>query len=173
MKKSFLFLLMFFSFTKYSYADKMESLGDVLQVLIPSIAYGTTMYMNDKEGEYQFYKSFATNAVVTYGLKYAINRQRPNGGSHSFPSGHSSSVFQGASFLHRRYGLDYAIPAYVGATVVAYSRVYANKHYTSDVVTGAIIGVLSSFYFTTEYKKIKIEPMSIINGYGVNISYKY
>ena len=173
MKKLSLYFMMMLGLVQSALADKTESLGDVLQVMIPSIAYGSTFYMDDKEGEHQFYKSFAMNAVITYGVKYAVNRKRPNGGDYSFPSGHSSSAFQGASFIHHRYGIAYAIPAYMGATFVAYSRVHAKKHYKSDVVAGAILGSLSSFYLTTEYKNIKVEPTSMVGGYGVKLSYKW
>jgi len=173
MKKLFLILVILLTMNQQVYAGKTETLGDVLQVVIPSVAYGATLYMDDKEGEYQFYKSFATNSVVTFGLKYAVNRQRPNGGDYSFPSGHSSSAFQGASFIHKRYGLTYGLLAYAGASYVAYSRVYAKKHYTSDVLAGAILGMASSFYFTTPRKGVKIEPTSMAEGYGVTLSYHY
>ena len=142
-------------------------------VLIPSLSYGTTLYLKDKEGEHQFYKSFATNAGVTYGLKYGVNRTRPNGKRYSFPSGHTSTTFQSASFIHKRYGLKYAIPAYLGATFVGYSRVDAKAHYTSDVVAGAIIGSLSGFYFTTKQKKLNIQPIAMKSGYGIGIDYKW
>lgn len=145
-----------------------EKVGDILQIIIPSVAYGTTHYLDDKEGQHQFYKSFGTNLGVTYGLKYSIDKKRPNGGQHSFPSGHTSASFQGASFIHKRYGLKYAIPAYIGATFVGYSRVEADAHYTSDVIAGAVIGTLSSFYFTTEYKGFEIKPIAMNSGYGVN-----
>lgn len=153
-----------------AFAMHTERAGDILQIAVISVAYGTTLYLDDKEGEHQFYKSFATNLGVTYALKYSINRQRPNGGDHSFPSGHTSASFQAASFIHKRYGLKYAIPAYLTATFVGYSRVESKAHYTSDVIAGAIIGTLSSLYFTTQYKGFEIKPISMNSGYGVGIS---
>ena len=152
-----------------AFAIDTEKAGDILQILIPSVAYGTTLYLNDKEGQNQFYKSFSTNLGITYGLKYSINKKRPNGGKHSFPSGHTSAAFQGASFIHKRYGLKYAIPAYLGATFVGYSRVDCDAHYTSDVIAGAVIGSLSSFYFTTKYNGFEIKPIAINSGYGIGI----
>jgi len=77
-------------------ASDIEVAGDVLQILIPSIAYGTTLYLNDNEGETQMYKSFFTTVGITQALKYGINRKRPNGGDHSFPSGYTSDVLAGA-----------------------------------------------------------------------------
>jgi len=151
-------------------ADDIEKAGDVLQILIPSIAYGSTFYLDDSEGRIQFYKSFATTVVVTHGLKYTIDKKRPNGSSKSFPSGHTSAAFQGASFIHRRYGLKYAVPAYIGASFVGYSRVESDNHYVEDVLAGAAIGIVSSFYFTTPYKGFNIQPIANNGTYGINFS---
>jgi len=151
-------------------ASDIEVAGDVLQILIPSIAYGTTLYLDDNEGETQMYKSFFTTVGITQALKYGINRKRPNGGDHSFPSGHTSAAFQGAAFIHARYGLKYAIPAYIGASFVGYSRVYANKHFTSDVWAGAAIGTISSFYFATPYKGLNIQTTAYNGEYGLRVS---
>ncbi len=151
-------------------ASDIEVAGDVLQILIPSIAYGTTLYLDDTEGESQMYQSFFTTVGITQALKYGVNRKRPNGGDHSFPSGHTSAAFQGAGFIHARYGWKYAIPAYIGASFVGYSRVYANKHFPSDVWAGAIIGTLSSFYFATPYKDINIQPTANNGEYGLQVN---
>lgn len=135
----------------YAKSD-IETAGDIIAVTIPAIAYGSTFYMDDPEGRQQFYKSFATNAVTTLALKKAIDKERPDHSDNdSFPSGHTSVAFQGASFIHKRYGLEYSIPAYIGATFVGYSRVDADKHDTSDVLAGAALGVASSMFLTKSY----------------------
>ncbi len=98
---------------------RVEGVGDIIQLSIPSAAYITTFLLNDVNGRHQIYKSFSTNLTITYFLKYTVNDQRPeNNGRHSFPSGHTSTAFQGATFIHRRYGWKYAIPAYLGASFV-------------------------------------------------------
>lgn len=164
----------FFSlfFSPLAHADRtndIERAGDIIQIAIPAIAYGSTFYMDDPEGRSQFYKGFATNFAVTHGLKHAINKERPNGGDHSFPSGHTSAAFQGASFIHKRYGAKYAIPAYVGATFVGYSRIQADKHDTTDVIAGATLGTLSSWYFTTEYKNTTVSLNASPDYYGFTV----
>lgn len=172
---SFLIILaiIFLSFSPLkSHADHtkdIEKAGDIIQVAIPAIAYGSTFYMDDKEGRNQFYKGFATNFVVTHGLKHAIDKERPNGGKHSFPSGHTSASFQGASFIHKRYGAKYAIPAYIGASFVGYSRIKANKHDSTDVLAGAVIGTMSSWYFTKEYDNATIALNASTDYYGVTL----
>ena len=152
-------------------ASQVEKNGDVLRTLIPVVAFSATFYKDDPEGRIQFYKSFFTNLGVTYGLKQIISKTRPNGEDNdSFPSGHSSVAFQGASFIHRRYGWKVAIPAYLGASYVAWSRVESDNHYTIDVVAGAAIGIASSFIFTKPYKGFVVTPLASGGFYGVEIS---
>jgi membrane-associated phospholipid phosphatase len=155
------------------FAIDIKKAGDILQIAIPAVAYGTTLYLKDKDGQGQFYKSFGTNFIVTHGIKLIVDKKRPNGGGHSFPSGHTSAAFQGASFIHKRYGIKYAILPYIGATFVGYSRIYSKAHHKNDVVAGALIGIFSSFYFTSKYKGFEIQPVAFNDGYGVKVGFKW
>lgn len=83
------------------------------------------------------------NTVLTQGLKLAVGRRRPDGLRYSFPSGHASSSFATAMVLQRRLGWKAGVPAFGMATYVAASRLQENKHYLSDVVFGAAIGIVS------------------------------
>lgn len=174
-KKTTMAVIILELFLQQSVAAKnnIEKTGDVLQLLIPAVGYGATWYLDDQEGRSSFYKSISTNIAATCTIKYAVNRKRPNGGRHSFPSGHTSAAFQGAAFIHKRYGLEYAISAYAGAAFVGYSRVQADKHYVSDVIAGALLGTASSFYFTTEYKGCSITPIVSDEKFGISISKKW
>jgi membrane-associated phospholipid phosphatase len=155
-------------------ASQAEDNGDFLRTLIPAVAYGATFYMHDSEGRVQFYKSFFTNLGVTYALKAAVSKTRPNGtDDDSFPSGHSSVAFQGAAFIHKRYGLKVSIPAYLAATYVAWSRVDSDNHYTVDVVAGAAIGIASSFIFTRPYKGFVVTPLAAGGFYGIEVSRRW
>ncbi|HHD79408.1 MAG TPA: phosphatase PAP2 family protein [Epsilonproteobacteria bacterium] len=91
----------------------------------------------------------------------------------SFPSGHTSSAFSGATFIHKRYGLKYAIVPYLGAIYTGYSRVHSNRHYTRDVVAGALIGVVSSWYFTSPWKNVEISPEVGADYKGVQVKYSW
>lgn len=178
-KKITAYILLILSITVFSggsragASDYTEVSGDMLAVLIPAIAYSTTFYLDDSEGRGQFCKSFVANLGVSYGLKYTVKKERPNGGEHSFPSFHTSSAFQGASFIHKRYGWKYSIPSYIGAAFVGYSRVAADKHYVEDVVAGAVIGAASSFYFTTKYGEISVSPVVSGDFYGLGLSKRW
>ncbi len=57
------------------------------------------------------------------------------------PSGHTTVAFAAATVLAEQYpSLMVAIPAYGVAGLVGFSRVYANQHWTSDVLVGAMLG---------------------------------
>jgi len=152
----------------------VERIGDVLTLAVPAVAYGATLYLDDEDGQTEFYKSYGTTAVVTHILKRTVREKRPNSNSTtSFPSGHASSAFSGASFIHKRYGLKYAILPYISAIYTAYSRVEANKHYTRDVVAGAVVGIASSWYFVTPYKNLQINPVVGADYKGIQLNYKW
>lgn len=169
----FLSLISVFLQQSVKASDEIEKSGDIIQIIIPTIAYGTTFYLGDSKGRMQFYKSFFTNLMVTHGLKNVINKKRPNGSDRSYPSGHTSAAFQGASFIHKRYGIKYSVPAYIGAYFVGYSRVESDNHYVEDVIAGAAIGIISSFYFTTPYKGFAITPAATNGIYGLNITMRF
>ena len=145
-----LVLLAWFTISTPARASSIETNGDILVVLIPGAAYASTFYKKDTAGREQFYKSFFATAFATHGLKILVHKQRPDGSDyHSFPSGHTSAAFQGASFIHQRYGLKQAIVPYLAATYVGYTRVEARKHDWTDVSAGALLGIASNWLFAT------------------------
>lgn len=136
----------------------IENSGDAAVILLPVAAGTTTLLLKDKQGAWQFTKSFLLNLAVTGAGKVLINKQRPlQGGDHAFPSGHTSVAFQSASFFHRRYGFKYSIPAYVLASFTAYSRYNAARHDGWDILAGAVVGIGSTYFFTTPYEEKKME----------------
>jgi len=81
---------------------------------------------------------------ITQGLKYATRRERPDGsGKTSFPSGHAADTFAFATALERHLGWKGAVPAYMIASYVAISRLPANRHWFSDTVFGATVGIIA------------------------------
>lgn len=132
--------------------DTVQAAGDALQYALPAAAAVFTGIHRDGEGALQLGESAALTLGVTYALKYSINERRPNGGSRSMPSGHTSISFAAAEFMRKRYGWEYGVPAYAAASFVAYSRVESRQHHTKDVVAGAAIGIASSYLFTRPWK---------------------
>jgi membrane-associated phospholipid phosphatase len=84
--------------------------------------------------------------VTTGAVKLAVGRPRPDGDTNrrnsSFPSGHSSGTFAVATVIERHYGWKAAISAYSVSSLVALSRIRYNRHYLSDVVGGASLGII-------------------------------
>lgn len=136
----------------------LQTTSDVLVFAIPAAALTSTIIKGDTPGTWQFTKGFALNQAVTFGLKYAIGKERPyNNGERAFPSGHTSTTFQSAAFLQRRYGWRYGIPAYTLAAFTGYCRIEAQKHDGWDVLAGAVVGIGSSYLFTSPYQKEHME----------------
>jgi membrane-associated phospholipid phosphatase len=81
--------------------------------------------------------------AFTQGIKLTVGRTRPDGSRYSFPSGHTSATFATASVLQRHYGWKAGVPAYGLAAYVAASRLSENKHYMSDVLFGAALGIVA------------------------------
>lgn len=113
----------------------------------------TTGSFTEKKEPYFIAASLATSSIITIGLKYAVNRPRPfvtypdieqrdtHAGPYSFPSGHTSSAFALATSLTFSYPKWYvAVPAYLWAMTVGYSRMRLGVHFPTDVIAGAIIG---------------------------------
>jgi membrane-associated phospholipid phosphatase len=118
-----------------------QKIGDVVLFALPTATLATSFIVGDEKGAWQFAKGLLLTVGVTYGLKYSINKKRPDmSNDNSFPSGHTSTVFHSAGYVHRRYGLKYAIPSYALAGFTAASRIDSNKHDILDVIAGAAIG---------------------------------
>lgn len=81
-------------------------------------------------------------------LKKTTKVTRPDGSSStSFPSGHTATAFMGAEFLYQEYkdvSVWYGITGYVVAAGTGLFRIYNEKHWFTDVATGAGIGILST-----------------------------
>lgn len=151
----------------------IERTGDVFLVAIPMAGYAMTYGFDDERGRIQFYKSFITTIGTTYALKFGIDKKRPDGGNQSFPSGHASLAFSGASFIQKRYGWKYGVSAYMAASFVGWSRIDAKRHYLEDVLAGAAIGIMSSYFFVTPLDHISVSFFSSDGSYGVAIRGKW
>lgn len=80
-------------------------------------------------------------------LKYIYKRPRPNGKSKSFPSAHTATSFLGSELLHQELKDTQPTLSYGGYIIsagTAVLRLYHNKHWFSDVLAGATIGVLAA-----------------------------
>ncbi|WP_303315165.1 phosphatase PAP2 family protein [Flavivirga abyssicola] len=161
-------------FYSFSQNKTIETAGDVILFTAPVAAVTTTLLFKDKKGRWQFTKGAILSSIITYGLKLSINKSRPDASNeNSFPSGHTSVTFQAASFIHKRYGFKKSIPFYVLAGFTAFSRIDAKKHDHWDILVGALVGIGSSYLFTTPYQKKKLSLSFSNNNNNYLIGFKY
>lgn len=151
-----------------------QNIGDVVLFALPVATLGTTFIIGDKQGAWQFTKGILLTEAITFGLKFSINKPRPDySNNNSFPSGHTSTTFHSAGFVHRRYGFKYSIPAYALAGFTAASRMDSNKHDLFDIIAGAAIGLGSNLLFTSEYQQEHFELTYNNDETGSLIGFKY
>lgn len=110
--------------------------------------------------------SMGIMGTMVNGIKHTAGIQRPDASSkNSFPSGHTAMAFMNATVLDKEYGQYrdplYGVAGYAMATATALGRGLNNRHWISDVLTGAGIGIISTElgYLVTDH---------IFNGKGIN-----
>src|SRR5262249_14745318 len=86
--------------------------------------------------------------LAVEGLKRAVHRVRPDGDANpanaSFPSSHVANACALAWVFSRRWPRG-AMAFYLAAVLIAFSRMYLNRHFLSDVLCAAVIGVVSGW----------------------------
>ena len=114
--------------------------------------------------------SLIMGSTVT-GMKKLTAIERPDGSNKSsFPSGSTAIAFMGAEFLYQEYkevSIWYGISGYLVATGTGFLRMNNNKHWFTDVVTGAGIGILSTkiaYWIHPLVKKTLFKDKKEING---------
>jgi membrane-associated phospholipid phosphatase len=109
-------------------------------------------------------------AGIAWAMKIAFNRERPNGGPYSFPSGHTSTAFAAAPVLHRNFGDFIGYTAYGIAALTGAARLEDNKHYMTDVLAGAILGIVAGRTLSYQSPVRFTVPKG---GLGLGVSYKF
>lgn len=91
--------------------------------------------------------SYAVARVTTSILKKSTHQWRPDGSDfYAFPSGHATTAFVGAEFLRQEYkevSPWYGTGGYATAATAGFLRVYNNKHWLSNTIAGAGLGMAS------------------------------
>jgi membrane-associated phospholipid phosphatase len=112
--------------------------------------------------------SIAGSSAVTAGLKYVVNRKRPIPPTvrknASFPSGHATASFAAATVTAYAYP-RLAIPAYLAAGTISYSRLYLRRHYPTDIVAGALIGITVSRFVIRHRDPLTMEGHGLIGAF--------
>ncbi len=179
--------------TKDDVASAFKKVGEPeVWALVPAVMIGTGLALK-KPGLTRSGLRAVTSAALAGGvtavLKFAFGRERPNvEGSEpldfepfesvsddaSFPSGHTSSAFGfAASLAEDVHPLWAKIGLYTLATGTAWSRVYNNQHWTSDVIAGAIVGITSAKIVSGKWLAWGIRmPAVFTDGHQVTVSWR-
>lgn len=160
--------------------------GDVIPYALPVVMAAYGYWGKDKymlQAGLTIAASGILSAADTYLMKELIARPRPfdaypelftarmQESSYSFPSGHTTHAFNVATALVLEYPKWYiAVPSYLWATAVGFSRMNLGVHYPSDVAAGMVWGVANAFatYYIKKAifpTKKKEEPLSALRAY--------
>lgn len=146
-------------------------ISDYTQFAPIALMYGLKLAGN--HGEHKLLKSTsmllqseALMIALVRPLKHLTNETRPDGSAFSFPSGHTAQAFMAAAFLHKEYGhksIWYSVAGYTMATAVGTCRMVSNRHWASDVLVGAGIGILSTnlVYLGHKHRKNKMNITAV------------
>lgn len=153
----FLLVLFFFilSRSKSLAQEQIENSGDIIQLALPLSAFISTLLWSENQFiVLKFTKTMGSCIIITHSLKVMVDKDRPNGATdgHSFPSGHTSVAFAGATFLNLNFGWKVGIPSYLLASYVAWTRIKVKRHDTWDVIGGALTGIGCAYLFKDNKK---------------------
>ncbi len=152
-----------------AFHNTISKLATPLSILTPigTFSYGHFSKNNEykRKGLYTFIGISSAMSISTV-LKYTIKRARPyetysfitrygNDFTPSFPSGHTTSAFATAANLSLICPKWYVIvPAYLWASLEAYSRMALGVHYPTDILGGIVVGSAfsyGSYYLSKKY----------------------
>ena len=143
---------------------KKFPLDNYLQYAPAAVVYGlNTMGIKGKHNFRDRSMIYVMSNIILTGTVFSLKKitavQRPDGSSRtSFPSGHTAEAFASAEFLYQEYkdiSPWYGIAGYAAAATTGYLRMYNNKHWLSDIVAGAGIGIASTKIAYWLYPKIQ------------------
>ena len=153
----------FDDWTQYAPAAAYAALG-----IIPGIEHESSLV---KRG-CTFIGGFGFLAATTLLTKEIAGEMRPDGsGFDSFPSGHSGKAFLGAELVRMEFGNGWGAAAYSVAGVTAFMRIWNDKHWLSDVVAGAALGILSAHVGDWACSYISFDPISQSPLLALNITF--
>jgi len=136
--------------------------------------------------------SVSLAGITTGIIKRSTDVLRPDGSDYlSFPSTHTALAFASATFLHEEYkdqSIWYGVAGYSIATASGVLRMLNNKHWMSDVLVGAGIGILTTKVTYLLYPLVKnctgnrrrqngasnlsLVPYVAANHYGIHLQYQ-
>lgn len=181
--------------------DRFNTISNFGAIYVPVAAIGTGYLVGDvthndlmRETAVLSTEAAVDSLILDEGLKYAIERQRPNQGDGtgrfwpdglsgwpgdpSMPSGHSMVAWSIAHVIATQYnGPATKAIAYSLATTVSVSRVLARQHFPSDVLVGSVFGYLIGGYVESRRSReagyVSLSTVDTPNGRGLQLTYNF
>ena len=146
----------------------------MMLVMTPAYALGLSMMAKDYRGTIELGESILAGQIASEGIKALNLERRPNKkDKKSFPSGHAVGAFSSAMYVHKRYGIRYAITPYVMSIFTGYTRVKTRAHYWHDVAAGAAISALFTWVLVGKYVPENVEVAADTNSVHLGFSTQF
>jgi membrane-associated phospholipid phosphatase len=164
-------------------ADDMLSFMPMAAVYLLDFT-GVKAHTDIRNRTFILMKAGAATMISVHALKRLTAVQRPDSSNFfSFPSGHTALAFMSAAFLHHEFGqknVAYSIAGFAAATLVGVLRVQHDRHWASDVLAGAGLGLLCTeiAYRTHRYrwlanKEVTLQPFWSKQQTGVYVRWRW
>jgi membrane-associated phospholipid phosphatase len=159
--------------------DGFNELGDGMFVLAADSVFFACGGEKGKKAAQSIVEGIAVSGAISYAGKVIFGRLRPsatdnplafhmfNFADNSYPSGHTTVAFVCATIIGDRYDIGWI--TYPAAALTGAARIYKNAHWPSDVLLGAVIGVVTGKIINNEIKDVNISA----NPAGISLAYNF
>lgn len=152
----------------------IETAGQVVAIALPVTSAAIAYFKHDRVGLAQLAVETTLTVGTAFALKNIVREERPDGSDfHSFPSDTTALAASGSSFLWRRYGWQYGLPAFAMTEFVSYSRVQARQHHWYDTVASSGIAFGYSYLLGTRYKRSNVDTSLSASPDGGVVRFSY
>ncbi|MCB1182854.1 phosphatase PAP2 family protein [bacterium] len=118
-------------------------------------------------------RAFVHSAALCWVLKVSVNRTRPSGGPYSFPSGHTTSAFSTVAPVWHHAGWGPGLGATVAATLAGIGRMEENRHYLSDVIAGAVLGLVTGWAVIDHRRELELLDHVVVGGDVIGLAWRF
>jgi len=118
-------------------------------------------------------RSFVYSGLLCIAVKVLVNRPRPSGGPNSFPSGHTTSAFSTVPIVWHHAGWLAGVGACGLATLTGLGRLEESKHYTSDIIVGAALGLVVGRAVIAQRRKAEWLDHLVVTGDSVGLVWRF
>lgn len=144
----------------------------------PGLMIATTQVLVDRQNGLAHSESIILTSATHISIAALVRRGRPSDSASwtSFPSGHTSSAWTTATSLTYAYGWTAAIPAYAAALITMGARISDDRHWLSDTVAGATIGLFwgrATHFHEQKPSSISWVPFAAHDRVGLGIRHEF